>query len=571
MDIKNNKIKEFLIDGKIGEAADFLKKIIEKNPDDCNSRFTLGQFYYSLNDFHKAEEQFHFCLDKNYSLKDTYYNLGILYKEQQKYEEALKYLNLVIKEDNKDVEAFNHIGECFFYLGYFSDAEKVLKASEELDPHFLLAKYNLAYLYYSFSDYKKALAKIKEVFEIDPKFENANIVYNKILNEVEFIKSKKNKNQVDKLRVGFVTIWFERGQSYVTKALRDVLKNDFDTFVLARMGGVNGERKQNREGKWHESEITYYPDYRIPPDVLKEWIYNNKLDVVVFNEEYDWNLVFSCKKFGIRTVTYMDYYKDEWESLLQLYDGILCSTLRSYEMIKDKSKAHYIGWGVDVDLFKPVRETEKKYTFFHNAGWAGINFRKMTPAVVLAFDALSKVNNDASLLIHSQAELEKYPAFMQDIVKSNKKIEFLCGTVQHPGYYHLGEIYVYPTKLEGLGLTLFEALSAGLPVITTDAAPMNEFVKHGYNGLLVNVAKTGKRYDNIAFPEAIININDLAYKMNFLSREKEIKKKMSGNARKFILQKCNWKKKKKDITELFDALFEEAQKEEEVLCENSLC
>jgi len=569
MKISNQKLKELLRQGRIEEAIRELETIIKKNTRDYASRYLLGEIYYSLGEFSKAEEQYFFCLKNNFNLVDTYYNIGILYKEQRKFEQALKYLNLVIKENSADVETLNHIGECFFHLGYYKEAEAVFSKAEEIDPGFVLPQYNLGFYYYSFSEYKKALKKLEKVLDIEPEFENALNILGKIKNEIRQ-KSETKKIQ-SRPRLGFVSIWFERGQSYVTRALRDVLRNDFDTCVFARMGGVNGTKMQKREKNWNDPDITYFNDYKIPPAVLKDWIVTHNLDAVIFNEEYDWDLVYACRQHGVKTLTYMDYYKEEWDSFLALYDGILCSTRRSYDMVKDKAKAYFIGWGVDTDLFRPAGRGEKKFTFFHNAGWAGINFRKMTPAVVLAFNAISKTRNNMNLLIHSQIPLEKYPKFMQIIVKSNGTIEFRCETVPHPGLYHLGEIYVYPTKLEGLGLTVVEALSCGLPVITTDAPPMNEFVIDGYNGLLVKVAKEVTRFDNIAFPETLVSINDLAVKMDFMAQEKKIREKMGKNARKMILKEYDWNKKQKEISGMMMNIVREDVKEKESVYENSLC
>jgi len=53
--------------------------------------------------------------------------------------------------------------------------------------------------------------------------------------------------------------------------------------------------------------------------------------------------------------------------------------------------------------------------------------------------------------------------------------------------YYLGDVYVYPTTLDGLGLTVYEALASGLPVIATDVAPMNEIITED-NGKLVKVS-----------------------------------------------------------------------------------
>lgn len=50
--------------------------------------------------------------------------------------------------------------------------------------------------------------------------------------------------------------------------------------------------------------------------------------------------------------------------------------------------------------------------------------------------------------------------------------------------YRNADLYVTPTRYEGFGLTLLEAMSAGCPLITTDIPVVNEIVQHGVNGWL---------------------------------------------------------------------------------------
>ena len=70
---------------------------------------------------------------------------------------------------------------------------------------------------------------------------------------------------------------------------------------------------------------------------------------------------------------------------------------------------------------------------------------------------------------------------------------------------------------------------------------MNEFVKDGENGLLVRVARVVQRPDNIAFPETLIDVNDLAAKMAFLaSRPQEIVR-MGDNAIRFVRENLSLK------------------------------
>ena len=91
-------------------------------------------------------------------------------------------------------------------------------------------------------------------------------------------------------------------------------------------------------------------------------------------------------------------------------------------------------------------------------------------------------------------------------------VEWRHETVPPPGLYHLGRVAVQPSKLEGLGLTLVEAMAAGAPLITTDAPPMNEFVMPE-TGWLVPVKEWRAREDPIIFQEAHGAPEDLARAM----------------------------------------------------------
>lgn len=55
--------------------------------------------------------------------------------------------------------------------------------------------------------------------------------------------------------------------------------------------------------------------------------------------------------------------------------------------------------------------------------------------------------------------------------------------------YRSADVYVTPTRYEGFGLTLLEAMTAGCPLVTTDIPVVNETVRHGENGWLT-------RYDD---------------------------------------------------------------------------
>ena len=50
------------------------------------------------------------------------------------------------------------------------------------------------------------------------------------------------------------------------------------------------------------------------------------------------------------------------------------------------------------------------------------------------------------------------------------------------------DLFVFPSEYEGFGLSIVEAMAAGLPIVTTPVGAATEVVRPGSNGWLVPVA-----------------------------------------------------------------------------------
>jgi glycosyltransferase involved in cell wall biosynthesis len=57
-----------------------------------------------------------------------------------------------------------------------------------------------------------------------------------------------------------------------------------------------------------------------------------------------------------------------------------------------------------------------------------------------------------------------------------------------PALYAAHDIFVFPSLVEGMPLTLLEAMATGLPVVTTNTSGMADIIEDEYNGLLVQPA-----------------------------------------------------------------------------------
>ena len=75
-------------------------------------------------------------------------------------------------------------------------------------------------------------------------------------------------------------------------------------------------------------------------------------------------------------------------------------------------------------------------------------------------------------------------AFKDDIIFTGKVDDVY-------NYLQLSNIFVLPSKSEGLPNCLLEAMSCGLACIGSDVVGISDLIEHGYNGLLFDLDENG--------------------------------------------------------------------------------
>ncbi|KKR21168.1 MAG: glycosyl transferase [Parcubacteria group bacterium GW2011_GWE2_39_37] len=356
------------------------------------------------------------------------------------------------------------------------------------------------------------------------------------------------------MRIGIVTTWQERGAAYVSRQYRDALRHGHEVFIYAR----GGEGYAIGDKNWDDASVTWGKKIplHIPMSIdladFKKWIIEKGLDIVFFNEQQWWEPVLLCNSMGIMTGTYVDYYTQETVPFFQVFDFLICNTKRHFSVFEWHPQAIYLPWGTNTDIFDLKSEqlvNPELVTFFHSAGVSPE--RKGTDILLKAFYDL-KI--PAKLIIHSQINLKDFYKDMQDLIdelEESGKLTLIEKTVPAPGLYHLGDIYVYPSRLDGIGLSLPEAMACGLPVITTDCQPMNEFVDQA-NSKLIKISVKSKRNDNYYWPMCEPEAESLTDLLTEYANNIKNIPDAKRSAREYAVKHLDWKINSMHLSELIE-------------------
>ncbi|MEJ6121141.1 glycosyltransferase family 4 protein [Vibrio sp. 2-Bac 85] len=106
---------------------------------------------------------------------------------------------------------------------------------------------------------------------------------------------------------------------------------------------------------------------------------------------------------------------------------------------------------------------------------------------VPAFAKVCEVFPDVKLLFVGKKTSESYYQKICSQIKYfnlDDKVIFAGNRSDIPDILTASELFIFPSRSEGAGASLVEAMAAGVPCIATDAGGISEIIKDGENGLL---------------------------------------------------------------------------------------
>jgi glycosyltransferase involved in cell wall biosynthesis len=159
--------------------------------------------------------------------------------------------------------------------------------------------------------------------------------------------------------------------------------------------------------------------------------------------------------------------------------------------------------------------------------------RKGVDLLLLAFDRLIMSGSDAHLLlVGREAELPSFLGSLSPASRSRIHYEGFHAPEQLPKYFGKADVFVLPSRHDGWGVVVNQALAAGLPIITSDAVGAGlDLVDDGVNGMRVLAGNLDGLYD--AMQTLTLNPR-LAQEWGKKSREKALDLTPEAGADKWV-------------------------------------
>ena len=168
--------------------------------------------------------------------------------------------------------------------------------------------------------------------------------------------------------------------------------------------------------------------------------------------------------------------------------------------------------GVDENRFSPARAGRMRDTLRAEQGWQGcfvlgtvgqMRAEKDTLNLVRAFIILIEqhphLRDDARLVLVGDGplRLEVEQLLAQHNLQS---LCWLCGEIDDiPAVLGMLDLFVLPSKAEGIANTILEAMASGLPILATDVGGNGELVQVGNTGMLVPAEDAQALADGMCF------------------------------------------------------------------------
>jgi glycosyltransferase involved in cell wall biosynthesis len=216
-------------------------------------------------------------------------------------------------------------------------------------------------------------------------------------------------------------------------------------------------------------------DRWLPKDASREYIKSALINLkgIILLERANWHpeLLSVAKELGVYTVCvpmweWFNGNSPEWK----LVDLFACPSVLTEKIVQSYGfwNTCHLTWPLDLAKLPKRYISGPARHFIHNSGLVDHDDRKGVRETIIAFSRLRR--EDVRLTVRLQKEVL--------LPSVDSRVSIIIGNYDTPyALYSEGDICVQPSKMEGLGFMVLEPVCSGIPVITTDYPPMNQYVQ----------------------------------------------------------------------------------------------
>jgi glycosyltransferase involved in cell wall biosynthesis len=300
------------------------------------------------------------------------------------------------------------------------------------------------------------------------------------------------------MRVGIVTKWFASGQAVVSRQIRSALDGiGHETFVLAKPGkGPRAGLQRVPDPIWDQPGVTEASAADIPEAEYLAWARDNALDAVLCDQNDQFAEIAALRRAGVRTIgrfVWEHFAPEHAGPAREAYDVIYSFTRAEQARYRGVGiESPYVSYGCHPELIAlgdaVERDGDGPVRYVVPGSFMGK--RKPFAEIVEAFTRTS----DPRLRLLIRGQVDRKAGKLERAAGGDERVVIELEdrpTAEHLRQFASCDVCLSPSRWEGLGLPLFEAMAFGMPVITNDAPPMNEVVRDGVNGVLVDSVPWG--------------------------------------------------------------------------------
>jgi tetratricopeptide (TPR) repeat protein len=154
------------------QLADY-KEEVRKDPANLENRIVLGYTYYLKGENEEAIKQFYYVLDQDQNYYDAHYNLGLVYLDEERFNDALMEFEKCTKIAPRDFKGHIQMGIAYRDLKEYDNATKSLEVANKLAPTNADIIYQIGMVAEAQKKYDDAIMIYKDALQYDPLYKDA--------------------------------------------------------------------------------------------------------------------------------------------------------------------------------------------------------------------------------------------------------------------------------------------------------------------------------------------------------------------------------------------------------------